>query len=214
MNNKDKAAVIKQTEIFSRAGEETLSCLLMCRTETFSAGDIVYSSDSFESSLCIILSGRVVIFGAADGKSVKLRTADAGEIFGAAALFGAEKYVSTVKASRASEVLFVGEDEMTEILSHDSACMLDYVSFLSQKIRFLNEKITAFTAKSADAAVAEYIKNQRSDEFPVNMSSLSRQLDIGRTSLYRSVEKLARLGAIEYDGGKIKIISKEKLNEI
>lgn len=69
-------------------------------------------------------------------------------MFGAAALFGKDSgYVSTVISKTASDVLFVSESKVKELITSDSQVALAYISFLSDRIRFLNRKISAFTAK-------------------------------------------------------------------
>lgn len=207
--------IISSCAVFSVSSPETLSVFLSCRRQSFSAGETIYSTGSFEKSLGIVLSGKVEISGAAEGKSVKLNAIGKSGIFGVAALFGAERdYVSTVTSKTASEILFVTEPEMKRIISSDDAVMLAYVSFLSEKIRFLNGKITAFTAKNTDAAVALFLLGKSEDDISVNMSRLSRQLDIGRTSLYRSFDNLTSLGAISYTDGTVKILSRKVLKSV
>lgn len=215
MTNEFVLKVISENRVFAGAGERTLSALLSCRRETFSTGDEIYSTDNFRKSFGIVLSGKVEIFGAADGKKVRLNSISRGDNFGAAALFGANGgYVSTVRAKTNCSILFISEDEMRKFITDDPHVAILYVTFLSEKIRFLNGKITSFTAKNADSAVAGYLAEQKSDVILVNMSRLSRQLDIGRTSLYRSFDNLSQLGAISYSDRTVTIISRKILDSV
>ena len=155
MSEKKFLSALRLCAVFSDASEETLRGLTVCRCGNFRAGEFIYSADSFEKSLGIIISGKVEVFGENENKRVRLNSLSQGDMFGAAALFGkGEGYVSTVVSKTASEVLFVSESKMKEIIVSDAAVSLAYIAFLSDRIRFLNKKISAFTAKSADAAVA------------------------------------------------------------
>ena len=136
-------------------------------------------------------------------------------MFGAAALFGKDSgYVSTVISKTASDVLFVSESKVKELITSDSQVALAYISFLSDRIRFLNRKISAFTAKNADSAVATAMLEERSQSFELNVSRLSKKLGIGRTSVYRSLESLENLGAIKYSEGTVLILSEDILKSV
>ena len=215
MSEKQSLSALRLCAVFSDASEETLRGLTVCRCGNFRAGEFIYSADSFEKSLGIIISGKVEVFGENENKRVRLNSLSQGDMFGAAALFGkGEGYVSTVVSKTASEVLFVSESKMKEIIVSDPAVSLAYIAFLSDRIRFLNKKISAFTAKSADAAVAAALLTEESDSFELNISRLSKRLGIGRTSVYRSLELLEKSGAIRYSEGTIKVLSKEFLKNV
>lgn len=93
--------------------------------------------------------------------------------------------------------------------------MYNYLSFLSDRIDYLNKKITYITAGSAERKLATFFASFEKAEFelPVSFSSLSDMLDIGRASLYRALDKLVSDGCIERDGNDIKIINKALMLE-
>ena len=98
------------------------------------------------------------------------------------------------------------------IIRNDFSVASAYIAFLSGKIEFLNRKIIAFTAKSADAALAGYLlENGSADAVPANMSRLAATLGVGRTTLYRAVDALVRVGCIAYDGKEIRILDRDAL---
>lgn len=212
--NEKIAAILRGTGAFARAGNGSVAALCACPSRRFSAGDVIYSASSFEKCLCVVLSGKVVVSGASGTSNVRLKTGSAGDTFGAAALFGSSgTYVSTVTAKTACEVLFIPESTLADVLSSDPSAALSYITFLSEKIRFLNEKITSFTAKNADVAVAGALA-RAADGSPLNMSLLSKRLGISRTSLYRSFENLSRAGLISYSDGVLKILKRKDLEEL
>ena len=215
MKEEHIVGILASSALFGSAERETLDKIAKCTVSRFNAAEPIYSTDSYRKCLGVILSGKVEMFGTSCNNTVRLNTATVGEIFGAAALFGSpEQYVSVVRAKTAAEVLFIDENEMERFIRSDSSLALAYIAFLSDRIRFLNRKITSFTAKNADDATAQALLESGVDEFKVNMSRLCKQLDIGRTSLYRSFENLVRLGTIEYSEGTVKILDRKALREL
>ena len=122
--------------------------------------------------------------------------------------------MSTVVSKTSSEVIFICEEKIREIIISDPAVAIAYIAFLSDRIRFLNGKISTFTAKSADSAVAAALLSEKADRFELNVSRLSKKLGIGRTSVYRSLEFLKKSGAIEYSEGTVTVLSKEILKNV
>ena len=207
--------ILSHSDIFGSCSKETQKKIAACKRVRFASGEKIYSTDSYEKCLGVVLSGKLEMFGTSGVNTVRLNTAQTGDCFGAAAIFGAsEYYVSVVCAKTSAEVLFITEKEMEAFIRSDPDLAVAYIGFLSGKIRFLNRKITSFTAKNVDAATAQALLEHKDDAFCVNMSRLCKQLDVGRTSLYRSFENLAGLGIIEYTDGTVTILDRKALREI
>ena len=68
MSEKKIVSALRLCSVFSGASEQTLRGLLSCRPEKFCAGDLIYSADSFEKSIGIIVSGKVEVFGENENK--------------------------------------------------------------------------------------------------------------------------------------------------
>jgi CRP-like cAMP-binding protein len=136
------------------------------------------------------------------------------DIFGAATVFFSEREaVSTVSAQTKCRILFIERSVLEKVMKNDFAVSSAYIAFLSERICFLNRKITGFTAKSADAALAGYLLRAVGDTgvLTVNMSRMASILGIGRTTLYRAVDTLEQEGAIAYDGKKMRVLDREAL---
>jgi len=76
----------------------------------------------------------------------------------------------------------------------------NYIAFLSSKIRYLNRKIAELSMHGADARLLGYMKAHAGErgevDMPKSMSLLASTLGIGRSSLYRALEKLEADGYI------------------
>ncbi len=175
----------------------------------FARGECVYKSSAFRHALGIIVSGTVRISTSDEENRMLLRDMGAGETFGAAALFGAgECYVSEICAKSACTVVFVEEATLEKLFAAYPPTALNYIAFLSSKIRYLNRKIAEISMHGASARVFEYIKKNAGEDgvfHAPNMSVLAKTLNIGRSSLYRALESLAAGGHISRDGNKFTV---------
>lgn len=174
---------------------------MLAKTEFFAKGECVYKGDRFYSALGVIISGTVRITTSDGENRVILRDMSAGETFGAAALFGAgENYVSTIHAKSACAVVFIDEKTLEKLFMLYPQAARNYISFLSSKIRYLNRKIAELSLHGADARLLGYMKQQADKngkiDMPASMSALAKTLGIGRSSLYRALEKLEANGLI------------------
>ena len=148
------------------------------------------------------------------GRRVLLNRIGTGDVFGAAAVFFAEpKHVSTVVAAAKCRILFIERGCLETIIKSDFSVASAYIEFLSGKICFLNKKIIAFTAKSAESALAGYLLERagQGDTLHVTMARLASVLGIGRTTLYRALDTLERDGCIACEGKEIRILDKNQL---
>ena len=57
--------ILSQSDIFGSCGKETLKKIAACKQVRFAAGDKIYSADSYEKCLGVVLSGKVEMFGVA-----------------------------------------------------------------------------------------------------------------------------------------------------
>jgi CRP-like cAMP-binding protein len=171
--------------------------------KTYNKGESIYSGESFERALGVILSG----FASANGENVLKKTFMQGDTFGAAALFGnAEAYISEITAKTDCVIQFVDEKKLVSLFEKYPLISINYISFLSERVRFLNQKISMFTCKSASMKVYRLLLDNADENNRVkisNMSSLARLTSIGRTSLYRALDELVDEGYISRDGSTI-----------
>lgn len=182
-------------------------------------GEIIYEPSRFEHALGVIITGSAKIATADGIKNIILRTLGVGSVFGAASLFGDDnEYVTQITAKGTTTAAFFTQAAISEIINADRGAALNYIIFLSDRIRFLNHKITSFTAGSAESRLARYLGGLTETAGAVSLPSgfklLAESLDIGRASLYRAFDTLELNGCIKRDGRKVYILSRETLNKI
>ena len=190
-----------------------------CFVCSFSNNETIYTRSKFNDSVGIVLNGNVEVYKDEE-KAVMLNRIGEGGFFGAAALFANKReYVSVLVAKGNTTVIFIPFDEFKELLTKNSVFALNYICFLSGRIEFLNKKIDEYTAPDASEKLIRYLLDKSVCEEGKtvcrvkSMVELSKRLNMGRASLYRSFEELERQQIISRDGKNIFIDDIYKLKE-
>lgn len=204
--------------LFEALGAQEKEALLL-RGDTalcsYVRGESIFSAGQTEKScLYLLLQGRVQIFRQKAEQSVLLNELSAGAVFGAASLFcEAHPYPTGVVARQETTLLCICGAAIEALVRENGAFALSYVRFLSGRVRFLNNRIAAFTAGSAAQRLGAYLCILLPDgtkSASLSCSRLAKQLDMGRASLYRALDSLAACGAIERNGKQIRLLDPAK----
>lgn len=188
----------------------------------YAADEAVYSPECESRHLTFFLSGEAEVYSNDESRSVMLRKLTSGAVIGVANLFSDEKYVSRIIATKKCEVLEISAADFGKILESDQAAMYNYMSFLSNRICYLNKKIVCLTAGSSERRLAYYLdatiseqeeKGIVSNTVTVQMNTLCEMLNLGRASLYRAVERLCNEGFITRDGKSFTVKDREGMRD-
>lgn len=198
---------LKKTRIFKDADEKILTSVLNTygKSVSYSKNDIVFSKETYSPVLCLIIKGEARV---SKGETVISHLKD-GEIFGAAFLYNQSyEFENTVTALTPLKVVIIEKSGVDELIKCDSSISFNYISYLSERIGFLNSKIEGYTKPSAEEKLMLYLQknadiNNGKCEISVSMTELSHVLQISRASLYRVIETLEQQGKICRNGKKI-----------
>jgi CRP/FNR family transcriptional regulator, dissimilatory nitrate respiration regulator len=191
-----------------------------CFCAQFQAEEKIYTRSTFLKCMGLVLTGELKAVKAASGDSpLVLNTFHCGGIFGVAGLFnGSDAYVSEIVAVKQSRVLFLSQKLLHDFFMRQPLAAENYISFLSGRICFLNSCIDHFTGGRAERRLAEFLLScaalngkKKIFSLPYSMTRLSDTLGIGRASLYRVFDVLAREGLVRRDGKTVEIIDAERL---
>lgn len=202
-----------QNQILSQVEKEnvrkylTKDCITLCE---FRSGDIIYSPQSSKKLVGLVVSGKI----AALSDNALLRMIPENDIFGIANLYSDDSYPSTIVAKSTAYVLMIDEKAFKLLLENDSKLLRVYLAFMSNKIMFLNKKISSLTAGSAEKKLAVFlVDNQQEGVYtlPSSITSLADMINVGRASVYRAIETLSEEGLILRQGKNIIINDKNAL---
>ncbi len=182
----------------------------------YEPGSIIQSSDIKPLGIGIITGGSAKIYSDSKSNSPLLRTLPLGGEFGVASLFSSGSYTTCVIADENCEASYISKKTLEMLFANETQISINYIKFLSGRISFLNQKLSTYTRTSAEDKLAYYLFECETDDegnIAVNYSQLADVLNIGRASLYRSLDKLSSCGIIERTSKTIKIIDRNKLLE-
>lgn len=184
------------------------------RMEIVSAnkGKTLMTQKHFSRCLALILKGNASVtkIGLNRHKTVINRLSE-GDVFGMASLFYEEaEYPSEITAESALRLAVFPKDAVEEAFATSPEFAKAYVTLLSEKILFLNKKISAFSEGDASEKVLRWVLTMANGEnefvLPCSVSKLSQMLGIGRASVYRAFDILQNRGIISREDKKIVIL--------
>ncbi|MBQ7377670.1 MAG: Crp/Fnr family transcriptional regulator [Clostridia bacterium] len=185
---------------------------------TYSANECVIDRFERDRALVFVTEGELHVYGGRDCQ-ILMNTLCAGSCYGASTLFSAEEdFPTRIVAHKSTTVWKISEERISDLLRAYPQITINYISFLSDRIRFLNKRVDALTARSAESKVAAFLLSHSDGngglESPLNMSEIAAALGIGRASFYRILDSFAANGDIEGRGHLVKIKNKSNLERI
>lgn len=194
--------MLQKIFLFKNAQEAVLKTRFSL-PKSFKKGQVIYSHDNFLRSIGVMLSGKAKATGT-EGEGL-LNRFEKGSVFGAAAVFGNNtEYISMIIAESDCRVQFIEQEVLEGLFESYPQISVNYISFLSSKIRFLNEKLAIMMQDDTCGRLYQFLL--KNDGYSGKMTALADMLCIGRTSLYRSIEELTNKNLIVRNDGKIKVI--------
>ncbi len=175
-------------------------------------GDEVYTTHTFRRAIGLILRGSVIVRSSGESEhGVVINHLHAGDLFGVAALFDttAADYVTEITADSDTEIRFISQETMSRLLAEIPALGEAYIRFLSGRIRFLNRKLSALTVGNAENRLYHHLLTLQDVHAIIRLSCtmtvLASTLNMGRSSLYRSLDTLLREGFLVKEGSTYRI---------
>ena len=183
---------------------------------SFRPGEEIPLTHENERALVILTGGQALAYSTDEKKDVILRAIGVGTAFGVSVLFSDEEPVSVIRAKTRAEALCISASAVRTLIEKDATFRMNYIAFLSGRIRFLNRRIACYTAGSAERRLALYLADLPEDTagiawLDLSMTELSELLDIGRASLYRAFTRLSESGLILRDDRRIRILNRRAL---
>ena len=188
--------------------------------KNFAKDELIYQPDNYQRSLGFILKGGCRVNKKRhDGTLVHLNTLGCGDSFGVITLFSDEvDYPTYIYATKQTEVLFISKEDAVTLITNNRAISVNFIKFLTDRIHFLNRKVSTFSSGSTEQKLANYLLTRQREtglcQFQFNKKLASETLGIGRASLYRALEALASGNFISVDNKKIYIIDLNGLERI
>lgn len=179
-------------------------------TQPFSKGDVVFDGSLGQKYLAVLLDGKAKV----NNQGTAMRKMSRGSVFGVVSLFGGKRAGTRIIADSDCTVLFMSEGTVRDLIMTDSNAALNYITFLTDRINFLNSVIDRYTGKDVEQNIKNYLFNMYrtlGPSFSVAVTDMARRLNVGRRSVYRALDALTESGTLERSGKTITILDPEKL---
>lgn len=216
-------AAVQQAELWKGLSQPEIAALIERAGVShmrFAQGEIIFAPLQYQNCLGILISGSATVQKLGGAHAMLMSILRAGELFGAATLFcqKPEPYVVSIRAAATVEALLISEEALTDMMHTDVRIMKNYLSYLTGRIRFLNQRLDGFVKPTVEDRLMLFLENSASNgvcELPFGMQSLADALCIGRATLYRALDSLDAKGSIRRCRRTIMILRKEeKQNEV
>lgn len=214
MLDEQEKRILLSSALFRNIHGVTLGELDLCKVQKFQKGAYIFSREENPRALGIVISGTAQVEKGTPDHLIVMSRLTRGDVFGAVSLYASsERYVTGIKALTPVSALIIPKRVMDKLIRAYPEVAINYLTYLSERIYFLNRRIDSFTGGSAVQRLAGYFLMAESDTAAVPAAHLATALDIGRASLYRAFEELEQAGAIRRDGKLITVLSREKLRQ-
>ena len=164
-----------------------------------------------------IAKGEATVSRSGEKHAVTLNTLKEGDLFGASALFGnGARFSTNITAKTDGVLLLIKQEAVEKLLVTFPPLAKAYVSYLSEKIRFLNRRLDVLAGRSTEEKVAAFLlhNTKGSHALKVQKTALSSLLGLGRASLYRVLDSLEEQKIIKSSRSEIEILNKKELEKI
>ncbi len=207
---------LQENELFSGVRRERLSALLtdaQVEFVSYARDDVICSAETYRCAVGFLLKGEAKV--QRHSGALMISRLRAGDVFGCAFLFSAERFPGEIVACKQSVVAYISKAAVVQLMEQDSGFTISLIRYLSQRIHYLNRRIDSFTGGSAESRLANYLLlcfgDYKTYELDRSMSQLAVSLDIGRASLYRAFDSLEAGGAVRRDGKNVRLVDREIL---
>lgn len=219
---KSVLALLSQCPIFKNMSEDDL-CKITENFATLSVcekHDVIFSENNYTRSLVILIRGSASVTKQSGNSKILMNILKKGDIFGMATLFYEEEnYLTQITALEKVTMVVFPKENVQKIFSLYPAVSENYITILSEKIHFLNKKISTYTKSETIQKVASFILQYADSDktqavLPYSITNIADALNVGRASVYRAFDTLENDSVIKREGKKIKILDLPALENI
>ena len=197
----------KDTFLFSGIEIETITELISGSVieKHFKRGELIYSCECYENMVGFVESGECEVNS--QNSRVPLNTLKPPASFGITSVFTTRSdFPTNIYAKHNSTVLFIDKNDLFKMMQLCPKISKNIISFLVERIEFLNTKISTFSSENVESKLSHYLLCKYrifGEEFEINLSHAAEEINAGRASLYRALSSLECDGLISRDGKKI-----------
>lgn len=213
-----------QSPIFRGISPEELKELfnqIHFQFKTYGKNELIVLGGEICDRLLIVQQGSVKAeMNDYSGKTIKIEDLSAPQPLASAFLFGNQnRFPVTVSANSEVEIVSIPKAEFVKLLQLNSLILSNYLNTVSTRAQFLSQKLKFLSFRTIRQKIAHYLLEKEGDrlqtvEIPQSQGQLAEMFGVTRPSLARTLGEMSREGLIETDRRSIKILDKNRMNQL
>ena len=179
----------------------------------YAPGEYLFRKSDTTDRIGILLRGSAEVNRESADGSMHMSILKRNDLFGAASICGGnETFVTDICCKERTRVLIIPEEEMLDLLSENRTVLRNYLCYLNGRIRFLNQRLDAFSKNTVAARIMMFITSEANgNRYAVkSYTKLSESLCISRATLYRALDALEKEHKIRRNGKEIVLMEEQE----
>lgn len=218
--------ILKSSLLFKGFTEQNIEHLLKfieTDIKEYNKRETLFLEDDLCEAIGIIISGYLelqTIFPS--GKVITHLELGPSDVFGEGLIFSIKnRYPISIQSKGKAKILFIKKDNLIHGLLHHPILLQNFLSLLSNKLYYMNNKVKILSLSTLRKKIAMYLLTQHKEtgqlifEIRYNRKRLSEHLAVERPSLSRELIRMRNDGLIDFEQSTFKILDEDSLeNEL
>jgi CRP-like cAMP-binding protein len=213
-------AAIPLFEGLPREQQEDLAMIVA--DQIFRRGQTIFTEGDDATGFYVGITGRVKIFKLSfEGKEQILHIFGPGEPFGEVPVFTGQHYPANAEAMEESRIFFFPRESFIELISNNPSIALNMLAVLSLRLHRFTRLIDDLSLKEVPGRLSAYLlylseqgKGTSDLELTITKTQLASLLGTIPETLSRIFGRLSKQGLIELDGPRIRIMDRQRLEDL
>jgi CRP-like cAMP-binding protein len=192
---------------------------LKFKIKTFKKGEWIAQQGDSVNALYILLKGSVKAEMISEsGTVLNIETIHAPNPLASAFLFAENnRFPVDVVALEEVEIILISKESITKQLAGNETFLQGFMTFNSNRIHFLSERLKLLSTKTIKGKLAQYIMARTANmcfTMDMNQTTLAEYFGVTRPSLSRSIAEMVDEGIIRLKGKNGKVLNLMKLKNL
>ena len=191
------------------------------KVRKFNSGSLIAQSGEQVNSLMLVISGLIKAeMVDYTGRIIKIEDIAAPGAIAPAFMFGNKnRFPVNVIAVPDTELLIIEKSDFLKLLRNNDIILINFLDMISNRSRFLSDKIKFLNFKTIKSKLAMYILELAGDtkvevKLDRTQNDLADYFGVARPSVARALGDLEEMGIISTHGKYIKLLRKEQLADL
>ena len=189
------------------------------KNRCFKKGEWIARQGDTVTALYILFKGSVKAEMISEsGTVLKIETIHAPNPLAPAFLFAENnQFPVDVVALESCEIIMISKESIMQQLTHNKAFLQGFMTFNSNRVHFLSERLKLLSTKTIKGKLAQYILARTKNmcfTMDMNQTTLAEYFGVARPSLSRSIAEMIDDGIISMKGKQGKVLDLGRLRRV